>query len=82
MQERQAKGLPTFESRVVISLASATASRSGASEHEEAAERGVDKNKVQTIEERVKAEIKAGKQPVALPAEQIANFVSKLFPLP
>lgn len=29
MQERQAKGLPTFESRVVISLASATASRSG-----------------------------------------------------
>jgi type I restriction enzyme R subunit len=81
MQERQAKGLPTFESRVVISLTSATASRSGASEHEEAAERGVDKNAVQTIEERVKADIKAGKPPVALPAEQVANFVSRLFPL-
>ncbi len=82
MQDRQAKGLPTFESRVVISLASTTASRSGASEHEEAAERGADKEAVQAIEERVKAEIKAGKQPVALPTEQIANFVSKLFPLP
>jgi type I restriction enzyme R subunit len=82
MQERQAKGLPTFESRVVISLASATASRSGASEHKEAADRGADKEAVQTIEERVKAEIKASKQPVALPTEQIANFVSKLFPLP
>ena len=82
MQERQAMGLSTFESRVVISLAGATASRSGASEHKEAAERGADKEAVQTIEERVKAEIKAGKQPVALPSEQIANFVSKLFPLP
>lgn len=82
MQDRKAKGLPTFESRVVISLASATASRSGASEREEAAERGADKEAVQTIEERVKAEIKAGKQPVALPTDQIANFVSKLFPLP
>lgn len=82
MKVRQTKGLPTFESRVVISLASATASRSGASEHEEAAERGADKEVVQTIEERVKAELKAGKQPVALPSEQIANFVSKLFPLP
>lgn len=82
MQDRQAKGLPTFESRVVISLASATASRSGASEHEEAADRGADKEAVQTIEERVRVEIKAGKQPVALPTEQISNFVSKLFPLP
>lgn len=61
---------------------STTASRSGASEREEAAERGADKDAVQTIEERVKAEIKAGKQPVALPPEQISNFVSKLFPLP
>ena len=82
MQDRQAKGLPTFESRVVISLASATASRSGASEHQEAAERAADKEAVQTIEERVRAEIKAGKQPVALPTERIAIFVSKLFPLP
>lgn len=81
MKNRQANGLPTFESCVVISLASATASRSGASEHEEAAERGADKEAIQTIEERVKAEIKAGKQPVALPTEQISNFISKLFPL-
>lgn len=82
MQDRQAKGLPTFESRVVISLASATASRTGASVREEAAEYKVGPEQIQSIEERVKAEIKAGKKPVALPSEQIANFVSKLFPLP
>jgi type I restriction enzyme R subunit len=82
MQARKATGLPTFESRVVISLASATATRSGASEHAEAVARGANKEAVQTIEERVRAEIKAGKQPVALPPEQIASFVSKLFPLP
>lgn len=82
MQDRRAKGLPTFESRVVISLASVTASRSGASEHAEAEQRGTSKEAVQTIEERVKAEIKAGKQPIALPSEQVSNFVSKLFPLP
>ncbi|CAM8670433.1 COG0610 Type I site-specific restriction-modification system, R (restriction) subunit and related helicases [Comamonadaceae bacterium] len=82
MKDRRANGLPTFESRVVISLASVTASRSGASEHEEAEQRGTSKEAVQTIEERVKAEIKAGNQPVALPSEQVSNFVSKLFPLP
>ncbi|MCG9031186.1 type I restriction endonuclease subunit R [Laribacter hongkongensis] len=82
MKDRQAKGLPTFESRVVISLTSVTASRTGASEQEEAEKRGVDKQAIQTIEERVKAEIKAGKLPVALPSEQIGNFVSRLFPLP
>lgn len=37
---------------------------------------------MRTIEERVREEIKAGKPPVAMPPEQIANFVSKLFPLP
>ena len=82
MQERQGKGLPTFESRVVISLASATASRTGASEQAAAQAAGVSKQAIQTIEERVRAEIKADKQPVALPTEQISNFVSKLFPLP
>ncbi|MFM0628413.1 type I restriction endonuclease subunit R [Paraburkholderia xenovorans] len=82
MHERQSKGLRTFESRVVISLASATASRTGASEQQEAAEKNVEKDGIQTIEERVRAELKTGKQPVALPTEQIANFVSKLFPLP
>lgn len=82
MKERAAQGLSTFESRVVVSLASITASRTGASVQEEAAEYKVDVEKVQTIEERVRAEVKAGKQPVAMPAEQISNFVSKLFPLP
>lgn len=82
MVERASQGLPTFQSKVVISLASMTASRTGASVQEKAAEYKVSSDKVQSIEERVKAEIKAGKEPVAMPAEQIANFVSKLFPLP
>ncbi|AXT48855.1 type I restriction endonuclease subunit R [Chromobacterium rhizoryzae] len=82
MVERAAQGLPTFQSRVVVSLASMTASRTGASVQEAAAEYKVSPDKVQSIEERVKAEIKAGKEPVAMPSEQIANFVSKLFPLP
>ncbi|VVD64853.1 deoxyribonuclease HsdR [Pandoraea iniqua] len=82
MKERTAQGLPTFESRVVVSMAKITASRTGASEKEAAAEKGVGADKVRTIEERVRDEIKAGKAPVAMPPEQIANFVSKLFPLP
>jgi type I restriction enzyme, R subunit len=82
MVERAAQGLPTFQSKVVISLASMTASRTGASVQEAAAEYQVSPDKVQSIEERVKAEIKAGNEPVAMPSEQIGNFVSKLFPLP
>lgn len=82
MIKRAQKGLSTFDSKVVISLASMTASRTGASVVEEAAEYGVGLDKIQTIEERVKAEVKAGKEPVAMPSEQISNFVSKLFPLP
>jgi len=82
MKERGKQGLPTFESRVVVSLANITASRTGASEKEAAAEKGVGTDKVRTIEERVRDEVKAGKLPVAMPPEQIANFVSKLFPLP
>lgn len=82
MQERAKQGLPTFESRVVVSLASITASRTGASVQEAAAEYKVDAERMRTIEERVRDEIKAGKEPVAMPSEQIANFVSKLFPLP
>lgn len=81
MERRLAVGLPTFESKVVISLASITAARTGLSVQEEAAEYKIDIEKVQTIEERVRAEVKAGREPVALPAEQVANFVSKLFPL-
>lgn len=82
MAERTNKGLPTFDSKVVISLASITASRTGASAMEEAAEYEIDADKIRSIEERVKAEVKAGKNPVAMPSEQIGNFVSKLFPLP
>lgn len=82
MAKRAVQGLPTFESRVVISLASATESRTGASVKEEAAERDVDVAQLQSIEERVRDELKAGKVPFALPSEQISHFVSKLFPLP
>ncbi|KPB42605.1 hypothetical protein ALP12_200245 [Pseudomonas savastanoi pv. phaseolicola] len=81
MIERAEKGLPTFESRVVISLASITPSRTGASVVEEAAAYEIEADKIRSIEERVKAEVKAGKIPVAMPSEQIGNFVSKLFPL-
>ncbi|WP_138512703.1 type I restriction endonuclease subunit R [Rhodoferax bucti] len=80
MTQRVAQGLPTFESRVVVSLAGMTAARTGLSVQEEAAQYKVDVKKVITIEERVRDEIKAGKQPVAMPADQIANFVGKLFP--
>jgi type I restriction enzyme R subunit len=82
MLERTKAGLPTFESRVVVSLNGITASRTGLSAQQEAAEYGVDIDKVTSIEERVKAEIKEGKQPVVMLTEQISNFVSKLFPLP
>ncbi|PKM24081.1 MAG: type I restriction endonuclease subunit R [Gammaproteobacteria bacterium HGW-Gammaproteobacteria-13] len=82
MVERANKGLPTFDSKVVISLASITSSRTGASAMEEAAAYEIEADKIRSIEERVKAEVKAGKTPVAMPSEQIGNFVSKLFPLP
>jgi type I restriction enzyme R subunit len=82
MKERKANGLTTFESRVVISLASVTASRTGLSVQEAAAEYKLGRDQIQTIEERIRSELLAGKAPVAVPAEQVANFVSKLFPLP
>lgn len=82
MAQRAAQGLPTFQSQVVISLAGVTGTRTGATVEEEAAEYKLSVTKVQSIEERVRDELKAGKRPVALPAEQISHFVSKLFPLP
>jgi type I restriction enzyme, R subunit len=82
MEERKANGLPTFDSRVVISLAGVTASRTGLSVQEAAAEYKLGRDQIQTIEERIKSELLAGKPSVAVPAEQVANFVSKLFPLP
>lgn len=82
MTQRAAQGLPTFQSQVVISLAGITGTRTGATVEEGAAEYKLPVTKVQSIEERIREELKAGKQPVALPAEQISHFVSKLFPLP
>jgi type I restriction enzyme R subunit len=82
MAERAAAGLPTFETKVVVSLASMTASRTGASEVAQTKNAGVAVAKIQTIEERVRAELKAGTEPVALPSERIAGFVSDQFPLP
>lgn len=82
MEERRKQGLPTFQSKVVISLAGITTSRTGASAQEKATKFNVSPKKIRSIEERVKADIRDGKEPVAMPAEQIANFVSKLFPLP
>lgn len=82
MKQRAAQGLPTFQSQVVISLAGITGTRTGATVEEEAAEYKLPITKVQSIEERVRDELKAGKRPVALPTEQISHFVSKLFPLP
>jgi len=82
MTQRAAQGLPTFQSQVVISLAGITGTRTGATVEEEAAEYKLPVTKVQSIEERIRDELKAGKRPVALPAEQIGRFVSKLFPLP
>ncbi|HSI49558.1 MAG TPA: type I restriction endonuclease [Ideonella sp.] len=82
MAQRATQGLPTFQSQVVISLAAVTGTRTGATVEEEAAEYKLPVTKVQSIEERIRDELKAGKRPVALPAEQISHFVSKLFPLP
>jgi type I restriction enzyme R subunit len=81
MAQRAAQGLPTFQSQVVVSLAGVTGTRTGATVEEEAAEYKLPFTKVQSIEERIRDELKAGKRPVALPAEQISQFVSKLFPL-
>ncbi|CAN7144831.1 type I restriction endonuclease subunit R [Acidovorax sp. LjRoot194] len=81
MAQRAAQSLPTFQSQVVVSLAGVTGTRTGATVEEEAAEYKLPVTKVQSIEERIRDELKAGKRPVALPAEQISQFVSKLFPL-
>lgn len=82
MLQRAAKGLPTFQSKVVISLAGITSNRTGATVENEAAEYELPVTQVQSIEERIRDELKAGKEPVVMPAEQIGHFVSKLFPLP
>ena len=82
MQQRTAQGMPTFQSRVVISLAGVTATRTGATLEEAASTHQLPITQVQSIEERIRDELKAGKEPVALPAEHVSTFVSKRFPLP
>ncbi|WP_211825328.1 type I restriction endonuclease subunit R [Kistimonas asteriae] len=79
MAERQAAGLETFESRVVISLGSITDSRTGVDQAQAASDANTT---VQTIEERVRAEQKAGKSPVAVPTDEIPQLVNELFKKP
>ncbi|MDD9199536.1 type I restriction endonuclease subunit R [Aliivibrio sp. S2MY1] len=80
MQERKDKGLPTFESRVVISLGSMTDKRTGISEQQAHYTTG-STTKLETIEERVKREVKKGKIPVAVPSENIPSLVNDEFKL-
>ncbi len=81
MQERQNKGLPTFESRVVISLGSMTDKRTGISEQQAHYASG-STSKLETIEERIKRELKQGKTPIAVPSEKIPSLVNDEFKLP
>ncbi|EGR2016755.1 deoxyribonuclease HsdR [Vibrio parahaemolyticus] len=81
MQERQNKGLPTFESRVVISLGSMTDKRTGISEQQAHYASGAT-SKLETIEERIKRELKQGQTPIAVPSEKIPSLVNDEFKLP
>ncbi|WP_206680809.1 type I restriction endonuclease subunit R [Endozoicomonas acroporae] len=80
MAQRAANGEETFESRVVISLANITESRTCADQVQEAAgQYQLDKKSLQTIEERIKAERNAGQVPVAVPGDEIPALVNTLF---
>ena len=81
MAEHQSKGLPTFESRVVISLGSMTEKRTGISEQQAHYETG-SKTKLETIEERVKRELSEGIKPIAVPSDEIPKLVNDEFKLP
>ena len=82
MTERVEAGLEIFESRVVISLGGITDNKTGVDEQQAAYNvHGVD-HKLQTIEERVRDEVRAGKQPVAVPADDVPNLVNNLFKKP
>jgi type I restriction enzyme R subunit len=81
MEARQKLGKPTFNSRVVISLGSITDKRTGISEQQAHYDAGA-KSKLETIEERVKREVKAGTTPIAVPSDDIPNLVNDHFKLP
>ena len=82
MAERAEAGQETFESRVVISLGGITESRTGVNETQAAYEVHGIQHKLQSIEERVKEEVKEGKQPVAVPTDEIPTLVNELFKKP
>ncbi len=82
MAERAGAGLATFASRVVISLGGITENRTQVNEARAAYEVHGIKHKLQSIEERVRDEIKAGKQPVAVPTDEIPKLVNELFKKP
>ena len=81
MAARQKLGKPTFNSRVVISLGSMTDKRTGISEQQAHYDTGA-KNKLETIEERVRREVKAGITPISVPSDDIPNLVNDHFKLP
>ncbi|MGI9280510.1 MAG: type I restriction endonuclease subunit R [Endozoicomonas sp.] len=82
MAERKDAGQETFESRVVISLGGITENKTGVNEAKAAYEVHGRQHKLQTIEERVRSEIKEGKEPVAVPTDDIPNLVNNLFKKP
>ena len=82
MAERAEAGQDTFESRVVISLGGITENKTGVNEAQAAYEVHGIKHKLQSIEERVRAEIKDSSQPVAVPTDEIPKLVNDLFKKP
>lgn len=68
MERREREGKVVFDSKVVISLGSITANRTGEEDG--------------SIEERINRAIKNGEEPIALPSDQVPHFTNKLFKLP
>ena len=81
MIDRKAKGLPTFENRVVISLGGITDKRTGISEQKAYYAAG-GTNKLETIEERVKRETSEGISPIVVATDDIPKLVNDEFKLP
>ncbi|WOG27881.1 type I restriction endonuclease subunit R [Endozoicomonas sp. 8E] len=82
MTERATAGQEIFESRVVISLGGITENKTGVSEAKAAYEVHGIQHKLQSIEERIRDELKEGKEPVAVPTDAIPDLVNNLFKKP
>ena len=88
MKERAEAGRETFESRVVISLGGITDNKTGVNEARAAyevhgiKEPSANRKQLQSIEERVRDEIRDGKQPVAVPTDEIPKLANELFKKP